>query len=125
MVAVIRHILAGLIFIAFSSGAGQAAPQWQMLDGRGAAVQGASAVPCDQMADMQGTTMAPERQDMPCKGLTPECVKQMGCVTIPAVAERFVFNSVNVSYTRVVYWSLASDAEGLSSKPDLLPPRTS
>jgi hypothetical protein len=110
-----RHILILLIVIASLGGAVQAQPSLQSADGAGE--MAAMDMVCDQMTGMDAV------RDMPCKGITPECVKQMGCVTIPALAERFAANIVSVSYTRVVYALQTSDAEGLSHKPDLLPPR--
>jgi hypothetical protein len=123
MIDAFRHMLVALIVITFFGGAVQATPTLQSADAAGASAMAVD-MPCDHMASMQGVMKDANGRNIPCTGLTPECVKQMGCITIPAVAERFASNVVSVSYTRVVYWSPASDAVGLSRKPDLLPPRT-
>jgi hypothetical protein len=57
-----------------------------------------------------------------CKGIMPDCVKQMGCVGSPNVASRSAQMQRRVFYTRVIYWSLAEKRAGLSVEPDLFPP---
>jgi hypothetical protein len=116
--SICRHMLVILIVIAFLGGTAQAQPCLQIADGAGTGEMAAMDMPCDQMKGMDAAG-----RDMPCKGLTPECVKQMGCVTIPALVERFASNVVSIGYSKVVYASPSSDSEGLSRKPDLLPPR--
>jgi len=59
---------------------------------------------------------------MPCKGIMPDCVKQMGCIGSPNVPSRSAEMQMRVSYTRVIYWSLAEERTGLSIEPDLFPP---
>jgi len=61
-------------------------------------------------------------QLMPCKGIMPDCVKQMGCIGSPGVASRSGEMQRRVSYTTVIYWSPAEERAGLSVEPDLFPP---
>jgi hypothetical protein len=62
-------------------------------------------------------------QLMPCKGIMPDCVKQMGCIGSPSVPSRSAEMQRRVSYTTVTYWSLAEERTGRSIEPDLFPPR--
>src|SRR5216683_3807361 len=56
---------------------------------------------------------------MPCKGIMPDCVKQMGCIGSPGVPSRAAEMQRRVLYTNVTYWSLAEQRTGLSVEPDL------
>ncbi len=79
-------------------------------------------MPCDGMASMadagQGTPMAP------CKGLTPDCIKQIGCVVDVALPTRLAVADDAVSFRKVAYWSMGSAMAGLVRQPEPLPPRT-
>ncbi len=80
------------------------------------------------MADEHCPRMAvehPERRvptPMPCKGIMPDCVKQMGCIGSPSVPSRSAEMQRRVFYTKVIYWSLTEERTGLSVEPDLFPP---
>jgi hypothetical protein len=79
-------------------------------------------MPCDMMmpagdAD-QGKPMAP------CKGMTPDCIKMMGCVTAVALPARFVSHEFVAHFTAVDYWSTSSETAELVRTPEPLPPRT-
>jgi len=79
-------------------------------------------VPCDMMMSMAG---AGHGQPMaPCKGLTPDCVKQMGCVVDVALPARLASTDVTVPLSTVAYWSAWSAMAGLIHAPEPLPPRT-
>ncbi len=79
-------------------------------------------MPCDMMmptADAgRGAPM------LPCKGLTPDCIKQMGCVVDAALPSRLASTEVTVPYSVVAYWSARSEMAGLVREPEPLPPRT-
>jgi len=79
-------------------------------------------VPCDMampMADAgHGAPMAP------CKGLTPECIKQMGCVANVALPIRLVDAEAVFTFSPVTYWSARSSMAGVAREPEPLPPRT-
>jgi hypothetical protein len=79
-------------------------------------------MPCAGMASMadpsQGTPMAP------CKGLTPDCLKQMGCVVDVAVPARLAATDAVFAPSPVAYWSVLSLMAGVSRHPEPLPPRT-
>lgn len=78
-------------------------------------------MPCDQMMGMadagHSVPMAP------CKGMTPDCIKQMGCVTVVALPVRMVQADTAFDFTMVVYWSVRSGMISRDSVPEPLPPR--
>ena len=79
-------------------------------------------MPCDMtmpVADAgHGEPMAP------CKGMTPDCIKQMGCVVNAALPVRLASTDVRVPLSTVAYWSAWSEMAGLIREPEALPPRT-
>lgn len=79
-------------------------------------------MPCDMampMADAgHGAPMAP------CKGMTPECIKQMGCVTNTALPIRLADNDTSFVFSPVTYWSARFLMAGVARTPEPLPPRT-
>lgn len=60
----------------------------------------------------------------PCKGLTPECIKQMGCIVTVALPARLADIVTAVLFSPVAYWSARSEMIGVTREPDPLPPRT-
>jgi len=79
-------------------------------------------MPCDMVMPMadagHGAPMAP------CKGLTPECIKQMGCVANAALPVRLADGEGASAFVPVAYWSTWSEMTGVARTPDPLPPRT-
>ena len=79
-------------------------------------------------ADENCPRMATEHPDrgvpgpMPCKGIMPDCVKQMGCVGSPNLAPRSAELQGPVSYSDVVYASPDETGFNRAIKPDLFPP---
>lgn len=61
-------------------------------------------------------------QVMPCKGIMPDCVKQMGCIGSPNLAARSAELAKPVSYVPVRYWTPALEGGGRSIEPDFFPP---
>jgi hypothetical protein len=82
----------------------------------------AAGVPCDMMAPMAGAEHG--KPMTPCKGMTPDCMKQMGCVADIGLPIRFVSHEPAARSSAVAYWSARSEATGLSRTPEPLPPRT-
>lgn len=60
----------------------------------------------------------------PCKGMTPDCIKLMGCVTISALPACFAMQGFAVQYGVVDYPMFSSKLAGLDHQPDPFPPRT-
>jgi hypothetical protein len=61
----------------------------------------------------------------PCKGMTPDCIKQMGCCVVDyALPARLESTDLVVPLSTVAYWAAWSQMAGLSREPEPLPPRT-
>ena len=79
-------------------------------------------------ADEHCPRMAVEHPDRgipiqkPCKGIMPDCVKQMGCIGSPTLAPRNAALQRSVSYSVVVYAAPDETGPQRSVKPDLVPP---
>ncbi len=79
-------------------------------------------VPCDMaMPVADAGNSAPTT---PCKGMTADCIKQMGCVANVAVPTRVVSTEVVFAFSPVAYWSARSEMAGVVREPEDLPPRT-
>jgi hypothetical protein len=82
------------------------------------------------MACASGEMMMPssnsehEKPAIPCKGMTPDCVKQMGCVTDIALPAQLASDVVVWQSHRIDYWSTWSALAGVVRVPEPLPPRT-
>jgi len=79
-------------------------------------------VPCDMMMPMadagHGAPM------LPCKGMTADCIKQMGCVADVALPTRVAGADVVFAFSPVAYWPARSEMAGVLREPEDLPPRT-
>lgn len=81
-----------------------------------------AAVPdCPHMAAMQTKTMG-SAPAMPCKGIDPECVKQMGCLGTVSLPLPQPSPPAFFAYHKVAWWLPDSIPNGRSIKPALLPP---
>lgn len=78
-------------------------------------------MPCDMAMPASQDHAKPM---MPCKGMTPGCIKQMGCVTDVGLPARQVSHTVVVHFTTVDYSTAPSNWTGLVRQPEPLPPRT-
>ena len=76
--------------------------------------------PCDMAMSDAGR----DKPMAPCKGLTPDCIKQMGCITDVALPARVKTVNLPVLFTTVDYWQVRSDMAGTDRTPDPMPPRT-
>jgi len=79
--------------------------------------------PCDLMMSTQ-TGDGHVMPLPPCKTMTADCLKQLGCVADIALPARFASLQVLAHPTSVDYWSTWSNLAGLVRVPELLPPRT-
>lgn len=86
------------------------------------AAQAMADMPCGMtmpMPDVEQGTPTP-----PCKGLTPDCMKQMGCVVDVALPARLASADLAVAFSTVDYWSAWPSMSGVVREPEPLPPRT-
>lgn len=84
-------------------------------------------MPCDMEMPAVGADQAKplaSADGMPCKGMTPDCIKQMGCVTATALPVQIVGSDVAARFSTIDYWTARSAFVGLVREPELLPPRT-
>ena len=79
-------------------------------------------MPCDMM--MSHADMPDDKPMSPCKGMTPDCIKHMGCMTDPALPVRAISLDVAAHYSDVDYWSAWSKLADFVRGPEPLPPRT-
>jgi hypothetical protein len=79
-------------------------------------------MPCDMMMPAAGAEHS--KPMMPCKGMTPDCIKLMGCITDVALPARFMSHAFTVRFAAVDYWSASSELAELVNTPEPLPPRT-
>jgi hypothetical protein len=119
MVQRLRQLL--LVLIAFAFIGGTSAQLARAAEY--AAPMGVMGMPCDMMAMSQAGM--PDDQPMPpCKGMTPDCIKQMGCVTDAGLPARTVSLDIAVHLSTVDYWSAWSRLVDFVREPEPLPPRT-
>jgi hypothetical protein len=78
---------------------------------------------CATMAMEDHATPEPMKQ-VPCKGISPDCAKEFGCISSPALPAPSITLGSPTDYGRVVYWSPHASRAGLSIKPGLFPPIT-
>ena len=86
-------------------------------------MQGAGPVQAGASSGMTTMTQAGDDAPMPCKGMTPACMSDLGCVLmigLPSVS--LAPTMTRLSWQRVRYDSLAQSADGLTRKPALDPP---
>jgi len=80
-------------------------------------------MPCDMAmpTSASGDGSAPMA---PCKGMTADCIKQMGCVTVQALPAHFSAHESAVEYGAVDYWASHGELVSLDHEPEPIPPRT-
>jgi hypothetical protein len=110
-----RQFLLVLIAFAFLGGTTQQA--WSEQHATPAVV----GMPCDMMS-MAGDGHA--KPAMPCKTMTPDCLKHMSSGTIASLPERFAGSAIAVQMSSVDYWSPGAKLIGVTGAPEPLPPRT-
>ncbi|WP_428375592.1 hypothetical protein [Lichenicoccus sp.] len=118
MVHRLRQLLLVLIAFAFIGGTSS-----QLVRSAAyAAPMAMAGMPCDKTMSHAG--MPNEKPMPPCKGMTPDCIKQMGCVTDAALPARAVSLDIAVRGSDVDYWSAWSKLADFVREPEPLPPRT-
>jgi hypothetical protein len=79
-------------------------------------------MPCDMA--MPASASGDTKPMAPCKGMTPDCIKLMGCVTVSALPARYLTHELAVQYSMIGYWASFSKLASLDREPEPLPPRT-
>jgi len=111
-----RYLVSMLVGLAFLGGASV-----QAMPIRNATLSikvGTMMANCTNMAMMHDTDASE-----PPKGMTPDCVKSMQCLSIPDSPTRTSMIEEPVSYDAVAYWSVVRRLSGLSAPPPASPPR--
>ena len=121
MLVILRRLVVSLSVLAFVAGMSiQAIPSAGAL-GLDALQGSAKTDPdCPRMAVAHHSEGLPA--PLPCKGIMLDCVKQMGCLGIPALPDRSDAVSVPVMYSVVSYSSPSPVLSGRDIEPDLFPP---
>lgn len=119
MVHRLRQLL--LVLIAFAFIGGTSAQLARAAEY--AAPMGVMSMPCD-MTTMSHAGMPDDQPMPPCKGMTPDCIKQMGCVTDAGLPARAMSLDVAVHFSDVDYWSACYSVADFVREPESLPPRT-
>lgn len=119
MLRILRRLLIVITALAFMGGATlQAMPVADaQLKTSDTHMTTATGMPCEHMAIMKGAG-API---LPCKGITSDCIKQMGCIGFPDSPQASVLTAP-ITYAVVDYRYFQQTSAGLSRKPDLFPP---
>lgn len=76
---------------------------------------------CVKMAMKDHAMPAPMKQ-VPCKGISLDCAKQVGCIYSPVLPAPLTALWSPTAYGRAAYCSPLASQAGLSIKPDLFPP---
>jgi hypothetical protein len=79
-------------------------------------------MPCDMMMSMAGDGHT--KPAMPCKTMTPDCLKHMSSGTVAGLPSRFAGGATAVQMSSVDYWNPWSKLIGVTGPPEPLPPRT-
>ena len=119
MSRIFRHLL--LLLVAFALVGGTASELARAAEYGPVAAM--ADMPCDMTmpASASGGDATPMA---PCKGMTADCIKQMGCVTVAALPVPFTTHETVVQYGAIDYWSSHSELVSLDHEPEPLPPRT-
>jgi hypothetical protein len=118
MLKAVRHILVLLIAFAIVGGTTSELAR----SAQYTAPMTMAGMPCDMA--MPASASGDTKPMPPCKGMTPDCIKLMGCVTVTALPARFLTHEMTVQYSTVAYWKASSKLAGLDHEPEPLPPRT-
>jgi hypothetical protein len=120
---VLRRLLIVLSALAFLAGAAvQAMPSARLMAAAcGDAALTATSDCCAKMA-MQDHAMPSPMKQVPCKGISLDCAKQLGCISSQALPAPSTALGSPTAYGYVAYWPPLAWRAGLSLKPDLFPP---
>jgi hypothetical protein len=118
MFKALRHIVLLLVAVAIIGGTTTELAR----SAQYAPVAAAAGMPCDMT--MPAPASGDEQPMQPCKGMTPDCIKMMGCVTATALPPHSLTHQSTVRYSAIVYWTPVSALSSSDLEPEPLPPRT-
>lgn len=118
MLKVLRHILLVLIAFAFVGGT----PMEFAWAAQHVGPMAMDGMPCSM--GMPASASGDTKPMAPCKGMTPDCPKMLGCATTSALPAGFATHVFVVEYSVVGYPIFSSKLDSLDHKPDPFPPRT-
>jgi hypothetical protein len=118
MLKILRHILLLLVACAIVSGTTSELAR----SAQYGSVLVSAGMPCDMT--MPSSISGEMKPMTPCKGMTPDCIKAMGCVTVSALPAHFLTHESTMRYSAIDYWTSHSKLAGLDRQPEPLPPRT-
>jgi hypothetical protein len=119
MLRLFRHLL--LLLVAFAI-IGGTPSELARATGYGP-VAAMTDMPCD-MTMPTSASGGDATPTAPCKGMTADCIKQMGCVTVAGLPAHFLIHESAVQYSAIDYWASFSKLVSLDPEPEPLPPRT-
>ena len=119
----LRRFLIAVTGFAFLDGAvvGAMPPVESMAPACMGAAKTATGDCCAKMAMKDHAAPGPMKQ-VPCKGISLDCAKQVGCISSPALPAPSTALGSPTAYGRVAYCSHLASRSGRSIKPDLFPP---
>jgi len=80
-----------------------------------------TSIPTHDCADMAADNTAAPMQ-VPCQGMTPECLKSMSCLGLLSLPVQPALISSPIHYERIAFWSEDEVPMGLAVEPLLFPP---
>jgi hypothetical protein len=87
-----------------------------------APIVAAVGMPCDMA--MPASVSGGDQPMQPCKGMTPDCIKLMGCAAVNALPADFLTQASTVQYSAIDYWTFESELASSDREPEPIPPRT-
>src|SRR5579871_1181174 len=114
VIGLLRRLIVVLTAAAFLGGATvQAMPP----SGHGAAPAADTSIAADDCASMAMhlTHTREMPQPMPCKGVTPDCIKATGCIGLPSLPTPVGQVAEPIEYGRITYVSELSRRNGIST----------
>jgi hypothetical protein len=118
MFRLLRHILLLLVAFAIVSGTTSELAR----SAQYGSILVTAGMPCDMA--MPTSASGDTKPMAPCKGMTPDCIKAMGCVTVSALPAHFLTHESTIQYSTIDYWTSFSKLISLDHEPEPLPPRT-
>jgi hypothetical protein len=120
MLCFLHRLLLAITSLAFLGGASlQAMPVGETHAMAAASTAMQTGMPCEHMAAKKAAPVS--APVLPCKGITADCIKQMGCIGVPDLPRADTL-ATPIAYASVGYRALQQSSAGVSHKPAVFPP---